>query len=543
MSESMTRRNDALPPSATRRGVLKLGAAGLAAFALPTRAADRQETGVGAARPPKLTGLLYNEDCTNLFAYQDFPAGAAGETIDRYVDVLAGAGVGVLMCNTNARRTNYRSKVWDAFWDGYDPQGSDDQPYFAAVPPGQRQRYRTMVNNMLAAHNEGVDYPARVLRRCRERGIAPWISLRMNDVHYTDNLAHPFHGAMWRRPEFFRQGGRAFDYAFPEVREYFRALVVETLERYDVEGLELDFLREPYLFSTGKEQEGRQLLTGWLREIRALADAAAKRRGHPVRLGVRVPSSPVTALGLGLDAPAWAREGLADLLVAAPRWATLEFDMPLAKWRELAGDRVTLAGGLEVLYRPSPAAKQRYATPEEAAGAAVAILSEGADAVYVFNYFQNTHPGWPLAEYQRTLRSLSSLSELVKRPRRHAVTYRDVTFPAEKYQAPLPASGAQLSFSLPLGPAPAAGWRIETVIEVAAPAPESRLPGVSLNGVAGRLLRSEALKSGSRVAVHAFPPAALSGKNRGVITVTAAAAEPVTVQRVEVLLCAESGRM
>lgn len=527
--------------SVSRRTVLKLAPAGLAAFALRSRAADKEGAGTsaGAVRQAKRAGLLHNEDCTNFFAYQDFPAGKAGETVDRYVDVLAGAGVSVLLCNTNARRTNYRSKVWEAFWDGYDPQGTDDQPFLAAVPPGQRKRYRTLVGNMLAVHNEGVDYPARVIQRCRQRGIAPWISLRMNDVHNNDNLEHPFHSALWRKTELFRQGhpgyfARALDYAHAEVRDHYRALIGETLERYDLDGLELDFLREPYLFSKGREQEGRQVLTGWLRDIRILVDAAAKRRGHPVSLGVRVPSSLETALGLGLDAPAWAKEGLVDLVVAAPRWATLEFDMPLAKWREALGGRVTLAGGLDVNYRPFPAAPARLVTREEAAGAAVAVLTGGADVVYLFNYFQHGHPGWPVPEYQHALKSFSSLEELLKRPRRHALTYRDVTLPDEVYRAPLPASGTQLSFALPLGPVPAAGWKLETSVEIAAPGSGGTLPGVSVNGVAGTLCSNEAVKGGGRLVIHEFPVSALSGKGRDVLAVKAGGAAPVQVQRVEV---------
>ena len=539
MNTRMTHRNNHLKPAVSRRAVLKLGTAGLAAFALPSPAAGKEETGV--ARPAKLKGLLHNEDCTNFFVYQDFPAGKAGEVVDRYVDVLADAGVSVLLCNTNSRRTNYRSKVWEAFWDGYDPAGSDDQPFLATVPPEQRKKYRKWVGNMLAVHSEGVDYPARVIQRCRQRGIEPWLSVRMNDVHYTENLDHPFHSALWRKPELFRQGhpgyyARALDFAHAEVRNHYQALISEMLERYDLDGLELDFLREPYLFSKGKEQEGRQVLTGWLREIRALADAAAKRLGHAVKLGVRVPSAPAAALGLGLDAPAWAREGLVDLVVAAPRWATLEFDLPLGKWRELLGDRVTLAGGLEVLYRPHPAAAPRVVTREEAAGAAVAVLSGGADSVYLFNYFQHGHPAWPLPEYQSMLKAFSSLEELLLLPRRHAVTYRDVTSLAEAYRAPLPAGGTRLAFSLPLGPAPAAGWQIETAVEVAAPVPEDKIPVVSLNGAAGKLLRSEALKNGNRVVIHAFPVTALSGKGRDTVAVAAEGQVPVTVQRVEVSL-------
>ena len=176
----------------------------------PSAAAD--------AKPTKLTGLLHNEDCTNFFYFQDFPAGKAGEIVDRYVDVLAGAGVTVLLCNTNARRTNYRSDVWEAFWDGYDPNGPDEQPFLAAIPQDRRKVYRKLVGNMLEVHRQGVDYPARVIQRCRQHGISPWISLRMNDVHENDNLDHPFHAALWRKPELFRQGhpgyyARALDYA------------------------------------------------------------------------------------------------------------------------------------------------------------------------------------------------------------------------------------------------------------------------------------------------------------------------------------------
>lgn len=361
----------------------------------------------------------------------------------------------------------------------------------------------------------------------------------MNDVHENNNLEHPFHSALWRKPELFRQGhpdyyARALDFAHVEVRNHYQALINELLERYDLDGLELDFLREPYLFSRGKEQEGRQILTAWLRGIRALADVAAKRRGHAVRLGVRVPSAPDAALGLGLDAPAWAKEGLVDLVVVASRWETLEFDLPLATWRELLGNRVTLAGGLEVNYRPYRAAAPRLVTREEATGAAVAVLTGGADAVYLFNYFQHGHPGWPLSEYTRMLKSFSSLDALLRLPRRHAVTYRDITSLTETYRPPLPACGKRLSFSLPLGPAAATGWKIETTVEVVTPVPEDKIPGVLLNGVAGKLLRSETVTSGGRVLTHAFPVTALSGKERDTIVIAAEGQTSITVQRVEV---------
>ena len=491
------------------------------------------------ANSPKLVGLLHNEDCTDIFYHGVIPAGKAGEVVDRYVDVIAGAGVTVLMCNTSARRTNYRSDVWETFWDGYDPNGPDEQPFLAAVAPDRRKAYRKLVGNMLEVHRQGVDYPARVIQRCRHHGISPWISLRMNDVHENNNLDHPFHSELWRKPELFRKGhpgyyARALDYAHAEVRDHYRALIVETLQRYDVDGLELDFMREPYLFSKGEEKAGGKILTQWLREIRQLVDQAAARRKHPVRLGVRVPSQPETALGLGLDAPTWAKDGLVDLVVATPRWATMQFDIPLAAWRQLLGDRVTLAGGLEVLCRPYPGGPVRSRVPEYAAGAAASVLSGGGDVVYLFNYFQSG--GWPDPGYGPLLNAFSSLEELRKLPRCHAVTYREVVVPGQEYRPPLPASGKTRSFDLPLGPTPPAGWQAEAIIEVAARDVDGDDPAISVNGAAGKIRSNEAMPNGNRLLTYSIPLSALPGRHKDTIMVTAGGQHSIKVFRVEVRL-------
>ena len=501
----------------------------------------KDEANAGATGLPKLTGLLHNEDCLNFFDHRTFPEGKAGEMVDQYVDVLAGAGVTALMCNTSSRRTNYRSKVWEAFWDGYDPSGPDDQPFLESVPQKQRASYRRLISNMLATHSEGVDYPARVIERCRHQGISPWLSLRMNDVHQNGNLDHPIHSEFWRRPELFRQGhpgyyARALDYAHAEVRDHHKALIVETLERYDFDGLELDFMREPYLFSKGREQEGRLILNEWMRDIRALVDDAAKRRGHVIKLSVRVPASPDMSLGLGLDAPLWAKEGLVDLVVVTPRWSTIDFDIPIGEWRELLGEEVTLAGGIEVNYQPHLGIPNRVVTKEEATGAAVGVLSAGADLIYLYNYFQIGHPHWSPPEYQRMLNAFSSFEELQKMPRRHAVTFTDVTIPGEDYPSPFPASGTQLSFAMALGPAPPADWQGEVTIEVADPPLEDTAPTISVNDIAGERLRSEPLRNGWHLVTYAFPVTALSGNNSDTVTVSAAGKDPVKVQRVEASL-------
>lgn len=486
--------------------------------------------------------LYRNEDCTIFFQRHGELAGQAGAVMDRYVDDIADTGVTALLINTNGRRTLYRSRVWDAFWDGYDPRGPDDQPFLAGIPDAQRVGFRQVVHGAWAVHDQGIDYPARIIARARHHGITPWISLRMNDVHHGADLDHPFHGQFWREGRaFYRRNvkrtdyfAHALDYAHVEVRDYYRALIEETLERYDLDGLELDFLREPYCFSSGEEAAGRVIMTAWLRDIRALVAAASAEKGRTIRLGVRVPSHPETAWGLGLDVVAWAEEGLVDMVTPGPRWATLEFDLPLERWRALLGGAaVELAGGLEGLYRPYPAAEAAFTDPEMVAGAAVNILSAGADACYLFNYFVwDRLPAW-IDVFHR----MRSLDRLLETPRRVGVTYRDVVAPGESYTPPLPATGSELAFSMRLGPTAAGRYRAELSLIVAPAADDApETPAVALNGVPCVLRGATPTKAG-RLLTYDAPMAALrSPRNRHEVSVRGAGGAAVTVRKVEILL-------
>ncbi len=508
--------------------------------------------------------LYYNQDCTQFFM-SDIPDGKAGETIDRYVDEIADAGVTVFFCNTNARRTNYRSSAWEAFWDGYDPSGPDDQLFLAPVPPEQAPAFRKWMGNMLKVHQEGVDYPDRVVARCRQRHMSPWISLRMNDCHYNDVPNHPFHGSFWvKNPQLRRQNCTGYfasclDFSERAVRDYYMALIEETLDRYNVDGLELDFMREPYLFSADKEKEGRAILTAWLREIHQRTKEAALQRGHPIGLGVRVPSRPETALGMGLDAVTWAKEGLIDLLVVTPRWATLEFGMAIPEWRQqlaLAksqsenqktpspcllppsggegtsiGSKVTLVGGLEVLYRPSPGAVAEYVSPELAHGAASLVLADGADAVYLFNYFPNT---MSKPVYRDTLRAMISLDALRDVPRTIGVTYRDIIAPGESYQPPLPAQGTAANFTMKCGPEPPEHWRREVVVGIAAAAgaPPST-PFVFVDGVSCDVVEQDDAKAGLYLKTFRIPDHVRALRQTHEVKIASRDQTPLVIQRVE----------
>lgn len=479
-----------------------------------------------------MKGPIFNQDSTEFF-YTHTPNQISGEAVDAWVDGLAEAGVGTLVSNTCAMRANYASQVWEPDWQGYDPNGPDDQPVLRYLPkesiPGTRRR----LDSAKKLADLDINFHERAFARCQTHGIGAWASVRMNDLHDCDLQDSPllstfykYHPELRRVP--YRYTGwpdRALDWSHQEVRDHYMKLILETLDFDGLEGIELDWMRFGYHFGIGRELEGGEILTEFIRQVRAECGKRGKK------LGVRVPSTPETARNLGLDGAAWARAGLIDLLVPTPFWATCEFGMPMATWRKLLdGTACELAGGLEVRYQPHRAAVARTMTPELASGAAMAVLAGGADHVYLFNYFASMHLGgqWSKEQYDTTLAAMQGIDKLRKLARRHAVTYRDVRAPGEPADDPLPATGAILPFRMQTGPKPI-GRDVEVLTEVAPGGEEVAAPSLRVNGTpcsAGEPQEPNAF-------AYAVPPAALAD-GVTVVEATAADAKPITVTRVEV---------
>lgn len=482
--------------------------------------------------------------------YHKIPDGKADEVINAYIDVIAAAGVSDFFLNTNAQRTNYCSHVWESFWDGYEQSGNDDQFFLKPLSAESNKIYRKLLDNMLAVYQQGIDYPAQVIKRCCDHGISPWISLRMNDCHYNDIPDHPFHGKFWKKnPHFIRQNAEGYfagclDYEREEVRSHYMALIEETLERYDIDGLELDFLREPYIFSRGRENEGANILTSWITELRNRVFHAADRRGHPVKLCIRVPSDPETAQGMGFNIPEWLNRKLLDVLVVAPRWATLEFDIPIEKWREIPGMLdITLAAGLEILYRPYPEYAPVIVSPELARGAAALLLSKGADAIYLFNYFQDGHANgkWALPVYKETLDSMNSLEVLKQMSRSVGVTYKDICAPGENYQPCLPAQGKEIMLSIAIDSIPDRTQicTLSLVISLSEDITVT-IPSVLINGKAC-IFQKEERRDKERIIIFEINTAALIDKLSQKINISSTDGNELKIEGLEMKIIAISG--
>ena len=304
----------------------------------------------------------------------------------------------------------------------------------------------------------------------------------------------PDHSTFWREhPEwwvvpyrFTDWYDRALNYGQQEVRDHYMALIREVCRRYDMDGLELDFMRFVRYFRPGHEQEGAELMNAFVADVRRVVEASAQRVGHKIELGVRVPTRPQTARGLGLDAIAWARQGLVDLIVAQSDFKSSDSDIAVELWKELlAGASVKLAAGFEdaidsgghVCLWNMIETHQSRPTVQQARGLVLAALHRGADGIYLMNHHDGAH-FWDDVDdglshtrsdveiFRQYLKDIGSSEALRAKPRSHVVTRIYPRAEGEPAAAALPYTGRWGVFRLYIGPRPTTGQTTQVLLEI-----------------------------------------------------------------------------
>ncbi len=375
--------------------------------------------------------IYLNEDNHHFYGGHP-PEDMTPEGIDALVDYYAQGTqmAGILFC-VNVQRALFDSAVWEKFWDDYDPALGDDQPCI---------KREHGVKNHLLLRERGLDQFTRWLARCRHHGIEGWLTMRMNDAHGlketdlhargerdVDDWHIHWPPKYWREhPELRRAPYRlerswegAFDYGLAEVREHHLALIREVFSRYDMFGFEMDWLRWGMYFAPGHEQAGMPILTQFVRDVRAIADEAERRVGHPIKLAHRLPANPEAAMALGFDPITWSKEGMVDMVTIGTFGGAIDFNPPVAIWRRLLGDNVKLIAQTDATAQPSP--PRSIYEYEFMYGGAATALQRGVDGVYLFN--QNYRGSDEPALLSHMLRNLGRIETLKTCRRRHAVTY------------------------------------------------------------------------------------------------------------------------
>lgn len=178
--------------------------------------------------------------------------------------------------------------------------------------------------------------------RCRQQGQAPFISFRLNDGHHKEWVNTPKgdyiatsaaqgitrfyaeHPEYRIGPDIKDWSERVWNWAIPEVRAHRLAYLRELCTQYDIDGLELDFLRQYSLFDLKKTtaDQRRQIMVEFVSDVRRLLNETAKA-GQRRWLCVRVPCYVDVFDALGIDLPAFWHAGV-DMVNASSHYFTTQ---------------------------------------------------------------------------------------------------------------------------------------------------------------------------------------------------------------------------
>jgi|GEM_PF-1700167 len=242
-------------------------------------------------------------------------------------------------------------------------------------------------------HKSGKDPFGMVLKRAKKAGLEFLASVRMNDTHYKDHIYHIWMDQFYydhmheRVGEGGSRGGAEFDYRMSAIREYYFDQIRRTVEKYDVDGVELDMTRNCMFFPRGTDASGHSeecapIMTEFVRRVRELLDDWGKKRKRRLVLSVTVPYSLYRCRLEGLDIPVWARLGYIDVLCMSSPFIA-DFDRDIADTRfKVPG--VQVYGGCDRNFA-FEFGGGRVVPMQAYRAMAMNYLRQGGDGTYLYN--------------------------------------------------------------------------------------------------------------------------------------------------------------
>ena len=383
----------------------------------------------------KLPRLIFNTDGNWMLFYLP---GRNPDDVTHQLDELVPAGVDALagligIDDDVVWRGSPHSAMWGDDTEVWDPDpdvDADGKPVRKMTAGGfELNRLEQLYNCMDAVIVDGRELMQVYIDGCRRHGIAAIASMRMNDAHTSDEARE------WQvrsrhkksRPDLLigsptptRAGGAdrwnfcwQWDYEQEEVRERFLGVVDETLERYDFDGIELDWMRGPPYFRPGRLLDNLDTLTEFMRRAHAIVRRHSEQKGKAILLLTRVPPCLAEARGIGIDAPTWIREPVADLFVmSSASYCPARIDIAEAvACAEESG--VPIYVGFDgATHLTSPHEGYERGVPAVLRGVALNGYEQGAAGVYIFNYDYRHHRASPFDEEEYNEDHLNLLTDL-----------------------------------------------------------------------------------------------------------------------------------
>lgn len=258
-------------------------------------------------------------------------------------------------------------------------------PYSSGILPVNQQYQKWL--------QQGKDPLPIVIERGKEKGIETFYTFRVNDSGFGGEgtvlsgegwLLWPKikENPTWGQPSpFWPSPFQHFNFAVAEVREYKLAIIREVVEKYDFDGIEIDWRCGYGCLPFYHKWEHRDHLTEFMRSVREMLQEIARKRGRPYLLAVRVPENIEGCHYDGIHIERWVKENLVDILALGCK--NFEVDLDAFKYM-IKGTHIKLYPSMDDHHRASG-----YEQPsiELYRGVASSFIQQGADGIYAFNWY------------------------------------------------------------------------------------------------------------------------------------------------------------
>lgn len=334
-----------------------------------------------------MKSIIYNDDGWS--SYMRYPAPMSPEDIVRVtLQPVTNTNVSVYQfCSLGGHAVNYNSSFL--------PRVGETMESIDTMHVWRMRETLRYLDSL------GTDPLSIVSNACHQRNIACQFSLRMNDAHHTytrsdGSLYFPELYSPWfdAHPEALLEN-RQLDYAHSDVHTYRIAQITEVLEKYNIDGIDLDFTRFKPFFKPGLAEAGMPAMTELLCKLRELTGRYNKT------LSARFEYSPASCIESGLDVENWLNMGLLNQITLGGIGDHTP-DAPSIWWTEHAhphgckvfpgieGQLHWLAnsGGGGIGIRPGDGADDGYGPPSIEYMRAVASVHymNDADGLSMFNF-------------------------------------------------------------------------------------------------------------------------------------------------------------
>lgn len=308
---------------------------------------------------PKHFRFIYNSDANNMFL--GTPPMTPNK-IESYINDVARAGVTSFFISPNwGMPMNFPTKVGDMIGE-----------HLSKELEATLSKNQPVMNfrNLLDSVQDPLGF---MLDRAKSNKMETFVSFRLNEVHDVEKEESAIFDRFWRAHPEWRIGNPGdplsdvykdimgprthpivnswlpggLNFAIPEVRKYRMAQLQEICERYDIDGLELDFQRFPMYFKPGEEKRGVRIMSDWMLEVRAMVAAAGKKRGRPILLTARIMALPEQNKAIGIDPVSWAKNGIVDFVVVA-HYLHNNFQLPIEEYRSAFPENFAIYASVEV---------------------------------------------------------------------------------------------------------------------------------------------------------------------------------------------------